>query len=56
MRSKEELIADVVERFLFHSKKAQSDNPVIKDIAEKMCSVEIWEMWVLTQDRKVATR
>lgn len=45
-----EFLAQVVERFRFHADKAKSDNPLIAESAEKMCSIEIWEMWVLTQE------
>ncbi len=44
-----ELLAQVVERFRFHSRKACSDNPVIAQIARDICDVELWEMWALTQ-------
>lgn len=44
-----ELLALVVERFQFHSDKAKSDDPVIVDMAAKICKIEIWEMWALTQ-------
>lgn len=44
-----ELLAQAAERFLFHSEKAKANNPLIADMAAKMCEVEIWEMWALTQ-------
>ncbi len=44
-----ELLAQVVERFIFHSEKANADNPLVADMAAKMREVEIWEMWALTQ-------
>lgn len=48
---KNDKLADVAERFKYHSKMARtSDNPIIVDAAKKMCSIEIWEMWVLTQE------
>ena len=43
------LLARVVERFIFHSGKANSENPLISEYAVKMCDIEIWEMWALTQ-------
>lgn len=49
MKTGEELLFEVIQRFLFHSEKKKSDNPVIREIANQMCDVEIWEMWVLTQ-------
>ena len=45
-----ELLAQVVERFCFHCEKAKSENPIVASAATKMCEVEIWEMWALTQD------
>lgn len=45
------LLARVVERFLFHTKLAtEAANPVVEDGARKMCDIELWEMWTLTQD------
>lgn len=44
------ILARVVERFRFHSEEAKSDNPLIAEMAAKMCGVEIWEMWALTQE------
>ena len=40
---------DVIERYIFHKEKSRSDNPVVRKMAEKMCEVELWEMWELTQ-------
>ncbi len=45
-----ELLAQVAQRFMFHFEKAKTDNPLIADMAAKMCEIELWEMWVLTQD------
>lgn len=45
-----ELLAQVVERFRFHSGKVKSENPIVADAAMKMCEVEIWQMWALTQN------
>ena len=39
---------EVVERFLFH-KNYVTGNPIAKEIAEKMCDIELSEMWMLTQ-------
>ncbi len=50
MNRKNELLIGIAERFLFHSEAAKSEESQIRDIAEKMLSVEIWEMWVLTQE------
>jgi hypothetical protein len=44
-----ELLAQVVERFRFHSLKTSSDNPIVAQIARDICEVELWEMWALTQ-------
>lgn len=44
-----EVLSKVVDRFQFHSEKAKSENPIIAELAEKMCEIEIWEMWELTQ-------
>ena len=40
---------DVIERYFFHSEKSRSDNPIISEAAKRMCDIEIWEMWELTQ-------
>lgn len=40
----------VVERFQFHSEASKSDNPMVAEMASKMREIEIWEMWVLTQE------
>lgn len=45
-----EMLAQVVERFLYHFQYAQSNQSMIKDMAQKMCEIEIWEMWTLTQE------
>lgn len=45
-----ELLSKVVDRFQFHSEKAKSDNPLIAEMAKKMCEIEVWEMWALTQE------
>lgn len=45
-------IADVVERFQFHKEKIRADNPIITEFAKKMCELELYEMWMLTQMRK----
>lgn len=44
-----ETLATVVERFQFHCKEAKADNSIISDLAEKMCEIELDEMWMLTQ-------
>lgn len=49
MKSENELLLAVAERFLFHREKAKSDNPVVAEIAKGMCELEICEMWMLTQ-------
>lgn len=40
----------VSERFLYHREKAGADDPFISETAKKMCEIELWEMWVLTQE------
>lgn len=50
MNRKNELLFSVVERYLIHSEQIKSDNPVESIMARKMCDIEVWEMWVLTQD------
>ena len=47
-------LARVVDRFLFHSGQMRSKNPIVAEAAWKMSEVEIWEMWVLTQEGVVA--
>ena len=50
MNRQKELLFSVAERYLTHSEQAKSENPVESSIARKMCDIEVWEMWVLTQD------
>lgn len=45
----QERLFDVIERYLFHRGKCGANNPIISGAAEKICEVEIWEMWALTQ-------
>lgn len=49
MKSDPELLFSVIERYLVHTKKTQSPNPVVRKMAKEICEIEIWEMWVLTQ-------
>lgn len=42
----------VVERFQFHKEKAGEDNPMISEFAKKMCEIEMYEMWLLTQTNR----
>lgn len=44
-----DLLPQVIERFRFHHGQTKSDNPIVAEEAEKMCEIEIWEMWALTQ-------
>ncbi len=40
----------VVDRFLFHKKEAvENKNQFAREVAAKMCSIELSEMWMLTQ-------
>lgn len=43
-----ELIADIVERFLFHSNFV-TNNSFVAEMAAKMCELDIVLMWILTQ-------
>lgn len=43
------VLCNVVERFQFHSEMTKSENPIISEASTKMCEVEMWEMWELTQ-------
>ena len=45
---KNELLIKVVERYLFHKNYA-TDNPFVAEMAQKMCDLELHEMWMLTQ-------
>ncbi len=45
-----ELLAQVIERFQLHCRDTKSDNPIVASVAKKMCEIEMWEMWVLTQN------
>lgn len=45
-----DLLSRTVDRFLFHHEKTNSDNPIVAEMAEKICDVELWEMWTLTQE------
>ena len=44
-----EKLAAVVERFQFHREKVTADNPVVSEFAEKMCEIDMYELWMLTQ-------
>ena len=48
MQEKNKLLFKVVERYLFH-KHYKTSNLYMKEIANKMCEIEIAEMWMLTQ-------
>lgn len=48
MRTTDELLIEVVKRYLFH-KNYVTENAFLKKIAEDMCDIEISEMWMLTQ-------
>lgn len=43
------LLINVAERYMYHSRWKNSDNPVLRQLAELMCEVDIDEMWMLTQ-------
>ena len=43
------LFAKVAERYQFH-KNYQSDNISIQETLQKLRSIELYEMWVLTQE------
>lgn len=47
-KSKNELLIQVVERYLFH-KNFATENPFVAEIAQKMCEIDVDEMWMLTQ-------
>lgn len=49
MKRKNELLLNVVERYLFHT-NYHSDNPILQQIAKHMSEIEIDEMWMLTQN------
>lgn len=55
MSRQNKLLLSVAERFLYHSTKAKSDKTIISEAARKMCEIEIWEMWTLTQEVPEAT-
>lgn len=43
-------LCNVVERFQFHRRIAKEGrSEMTRDAAAKMCEIEMWEMWVLTQ-------
>lgn len=44
-----ERLVSVVERFNSHRKEMETDNPLVYELAEKLCGVEINFMWLLTQ-------
>lgn len=43
-----ELLLKVVERYLFH-RSYSTKNPFVAEMAQKMCDIELSEMWMLTQ-------
>lgn len=47
-----EKITDVVGRFQFHKEKVKAENPIISEFAKKMCEIELYELWMLTQTNK----
>ena len=49
MERKNELLFRVIERYLFH-KNFNSDNKGAVDMAATMCEIELYEMWVLTEE------
>lgn len=49
LKGNNELLFHVIERYLFH-KDFKSDNKGAVDMAATMCEIELYEMWVLTQE------
>lgn len=49
MNKTNDLLIQVVERYLFHQSACRSKNPFARELAAKMCEIEIAEMWLLTQ-------
>lgn len=43
------LLAKVVERYQFH-RNYKSDNISVHETLQKLCSIELYEMWVITQE------
>ena len=52
MKPKDELLLKVAERYLLH-KNYQTTNPFTRAMLDKLCEVEIDEMWMLTQGETV---
>lgn len=48
MSRTQELLLRVVERYQYH-KNFQSENPETEAMARKMCDIDLYEMWALTQ-------
>lgn len=48
MSNKNELLAEVVKRYHFH-KSYVTENVLVREIAEKMCDIDLCEIWMLTQ-------
>lgn len=44
-----EKLISVIERFISHRKEMETDNPIVYELAEKLCGVELNFMWLLTQ-------
>lgn len=44
------LLAQVIEKFCFHCKQIESESAIVADAAKKMVEIDLWEMWVLTQE------
>lgn len=49
MKKRESLLFEVIEEFIKWKESAKSENPVVREFAEKLLEVNIWEMWALTQ-------
>lgn len=45
------LLFQVIERYQYHKSKTSSLDPDIVWIAQKMCEIDIYEMYLLTQGR-----
>lgn len=46
--NKNDLLIQIVERYQYH-KNFKTDNPITAEIKEKICDLELHEMWTITQ-------
>lgn len=51
MEKTNHLLIELVERYQYHQSKVNCDNPFVAGVAQKMCDIDVYEMYMLTQGR-----